>query len=90
MTTTAEEKLASRLTEIEVALNQALNEAAGESMAYILLVTPVGRVGEHILTSNITSRNVIMKFMSMARIQLRNQWQRAEKQFVSMKKQGLN
>lgn len=88
--TTAEERLASKLSAIEDALNAALAEAAGEQMAYILLIAPVGRVGEHILTSNITSQSVIMKFMSDARIQLRNKWKRAEGRFREMTKKELN
>ena len=87
---TAEERLAARLAPIEAALEAALSEAAGESMAYILLVTPVGRAGEHILTSNNISRSVIMAFLSQARGQLRNQWKRAERTLGDMKKKGLN
>lgn len=87
---TAEEKLAAKLAPIEEALEVALKDAAGEPMAYILLVTPVGRTGEHILTSNIVQHSVIMKFMSDARIQLRNQWKRANGRFADLRKKGLN
>lgn len=87
---TAEEKLASKLYAIEEALEQALKEAAGEPMAYVLLVTPVGRAGEHILTSNIVQHSVILKFMSDARIQLRNQWKKAGHRFADLKKKGLD
>jgi hypothetical protein len=87
---TAEERLATQLVHIETALDRALSEAAGEQMAYILLIAPVNRAGEHIMTSNIASQNVIMKFLSMARIQLRNQWKEAGHYFAGMKKRGLN
>lgn len=87
---TAEARLATKLKAIEEALEQALGEAAGEPMAYILLITPTGRVGEHILTSNIIQHSVIMKFMSDARIQLRNKWKKAGHRFADLRKKGLD
>jgi hypothetical protein len=79
----AEERLLQRMEPIEEALAQALSDAAGEKMGFILLVVPVGRVAEkHVIASNILEQPAIAEY-------LRNAAEAVRKQEVSLGEQTL-
>lgn len=59
----AEDKVAAQMPLIQRALNKALEDAAGEPMAFVLMVVPVGRVGEHIVASNIIEDRTVIRFL---------------------------
>jgi len=58
-----DQRVLTHLDAIQNALDQALSEAAGERMGYILLIVPAARIGEHIVTSNLEKPSVIVRFL---------------------------
>jgi hypothetical protein len=76
----AEQRILMHISEIETALGQCLNEAAGEPMGFVLLVVPVGRVGEHIVTTNIAEKGVAARFMRDAAKMMRDRWKYCQDQ----------
>ncbi len=87
---TPETRLASRLSEIEEALQAALDEAAGEGMAYILVVTPTARKGEVFMTSNIVGTPIIVHFLRDTINNLLRDARKMQDRFADRKKKGLN
>lgn len=62
----AESKLMDKLPAIETALDIAIADAAGERMAYILIVTPQGRNGYNIITTNIDNLDAASKILAQS------------------------
>lgn len=87
---TAEERVAKKIRAIEDALGKALDEAAGEPMAYILLVAPTGRSGEHLFTSNIADDAVIVGFLREAAQCIQKNFRGAQERFRAICRKGLN
>lgn len=87
---TAEDRLATKLPAIQSALEQALTDAAGERMGYVLLMVPLNRVGDHIAVSNIASRSTIVRFIRECARTMKGDWQRSEQYAREMARRGLN
>lgn len=87
---TPEDRLVSKLPLIQNALEVALTDAAGERMGFVLMIVPLNRVGEHVLTSNIAEKRTVVRFMRDAARTLATSWKAAELQAEQMAARGLN
>lgn len=83
-------RLLQRLQPIEVALSKALEEAAGEPMCYVLVIVPNGRVGEHIVTSNISENSVIARFLTDAAEIVSQKWAEVTEYADKLRNKVLN
>jgi len=86
----AEDKLAVRIAPIREALDKALAEAAGERMAFVLMVVPAGRKGDHIVCSNIHETSVIVKFLRAAAMTVKTKWTEAQDYAEKMRLRGMD
>ncbi len=87
---TAEARVAARMGQIGSALAQALQDAAGEPMAYVLLVAPVGRKGDHIIDTNIENLNVAATFLRAGARILKHNFIRAQRYAQNLVNRGIN
>ncbi len=87
---TPEERVARQLRLITTALEQAVSEAAGEDMGYILIITPVNRVGCHLYSSNIAEVPVIVKFLRMMARQIFKGSDEGRARLRAIQRKGLN
>lgn len=87
---TPEDKIAARMMPIREALDKALEEAAGERMAFVLMVVPAGRKGDHIVCSNISETHVIVKFLRAAAMTVKTKWTEAQDYADKMRFRGMN
>lgn len=85
-----ESRLLQRIQPIETALSKALEEAAGEPMCYVLIIVPNGRVGEHIVTSNIAENRVIASFLRDAAAIVSTKWNEITEYADNIRKKALN
>lgn len=86
----AEDKLAAKLPAIQTALEQAILDAAGERMGFVLLVVPLNRIGDHIAISNIAERGTIIRFIREVAHTMKTNWARAEIYAAEMAKRAVN
>jgi hypothetical protein len=86
----AEARVLRQMPHIEAALARALEDAAGEPMAFILMVTSSGRVGTHLITSNIKETRVVVEFLKQAVVLVRNSWREGQELAKEMADRVLN
>lgn len=87
---TPEAKILQSLPPIEKQLYDALTAAAGESVGYILIIVPSGRIGDHIMTSNISETSVIYTFLSDAIDVIKNSWEKSIAYAEQLRNKVLN
>lgn len=85
-----EARLASRLHFIESALAKALEDAAGEPMCFILVITPSGRRGDHLVTSNIAESKTVASFLQEAAKIVTHSLGKAQEYAEELKNRVLN
>lgn len=85
-----ESRLLTRMPAIEQALTIALAEAAGEPMGFVLMVVPINRVGEHIISSNIAENQTIAKFLRDAARTVKCHWAKAQDHAQGLIKKTIN